>query len=252
MGWHEGFFTGLHADVWRWAIPDEVTAAQCDFLRGALGLATGARVLDVPCGHGRHANMLAAQGHRVTGVDISQDLLAMARQEAEEQDLTADYRRGDMVDLAAALDPGAAFDAAICLGNSIPVLDRLALMAFLDGLARAVRPGGRLGLDIGLAAENLYPGFEERTWLPIGETGHILAIENSFDAAEGRIDAAYLAIAADGRREERHATMWVYTVAELRAYLSAAGFDTIHVTADIEGTPFELGANECWIVAERR
>ncbi|MGH9795547.1 MAG: class I SAM-dependent methyltransferase [Candidatus Acidiferrales bacterium] len=44
-----------------------------------LGLRRGARVLDVPCGFGRHALVLARCGYRVTGVDISPELLAQAR-----------------------------------------------------------------------------------------------------------------------------------------------------------------------------
>ncbi len=42
-------------------------------------LRPGARILDVPCGTGRHAGPLAAAGHRVTGIDTSPVQLATAR-----------------------------------------------------------------------------------------------------------------------------------------------------------------------------
>jgi SAM-dependent methyltransferase len=252
MVWYEDFFTGLHAELWREAVPEAMTAAECDFLARALGLGPGAAVLDVPCAHGRHAVDLAGRGHRVTAVDISADLLAMGQEMAAAAGVTVDWRRGDMTRLDAVLDGAADFDAALCLGNSLPVLDRDGLAAYLADIAGALRPGGRLAIDIGLAAESLYPGFEERPWLPVGEGSFLLAIENAFDAAEGRIDATYTVIAADGRRDSRTCTLWVYTVAEIRAALTRAGLEAVQVTADIEGTPFTLGAEACWIIAERR
>jgi SAM-dependent methyltransferase len=44
-----------------------------------LGVRRGARVLDVPCGFGRHSILLARRGYRVTGVDFGPELLAQAR-----------------------------------------------------------------------------------------------------------------------------------------------------------------------------
>src|ERR1041385_3961471 len=45
-----------------------------------LGLPSGARILDVPCGQGRHAHLLAEAGFLVDGVDLSATLLARARE----------------------------------------------------------------------------------------------------------------------------------------------------------------------------
>jgi cyclopropane fatty-acyl-phospholipid synthase-like methyltransferase len=59
-----------------------------------LGLHAGARVLDVPCGQGRHAHLLAEAGFRVDGLDFSKELLARARARGVGPSLH--YRRGDM------------------------------------------------------------------------------------------------------------------------------------------------------------
>ncbi len=80
--WWNGFFTGLFADFWRAVIPAEHTLAEVDFLEKVLALAPGSRVLDVPCGHGRHSLELARRGYRVTGLDFSTDLLGSARESA--------------------------------------------------------------------------------------------------------------------------------------------------------------------------
>ena len=50
------FFRGLALEFWRNAVSAEQTAADVDFIEGELGLAIASRVLDIPCGNGRHSN----------------------------------------------------------------------------------------------------------------------------------------------------------------------------------------------------
>src|SRR5713101_2027466 len=59
-----------------------------------LGLSSGSRVLDVPCGQGRHAHLLAEAGFDVDGLDYSAELLAVARKRGTASNLR--YTRGDM------------------------------------------------------------------------------------------------------------------------------------------------------------
>src|SRR5437660_10340161 len=54
------------------------------------GLKEGTRVLDLACGHGRLANRLAARGAAVTGLDVTERFLEVARADARD--------RGDFVD----------------------------------------------------------------------------------------------------------------------------------------------------------
>ena len=48
------------------------------------------------------------------------------------------------------------------------------------------------------------------------------------------------------------AAHWIVTVAELRALLDQAGFDTVTVMGDLDGGPFTLGDEQVILVAERR
>ena len=50
------------------------------FIEAALSLEPMAQVLDLGCGNGRHAILLAKKGYRVTGIDYSQGALEMARE----------------------------------------------------------------------------------------------------------------------------------------------------------------------------
>lgn len=52
------------------------------------------RVLDLGCGHGRHVVMLAEQGYEVSGIDISDVAIGVARDWVAQMGLRADLRTG--------------------------------------------------------------------------------------------------------------------------------------------------------------
>jgi cyclopropane fatty-acyl-phospholipid synthase-like methyltransferase len=58
--WYEDFFTELPNEFWRRVTAPEWTASDVAFIEGRLGLARGSRILDVPCGSGRHTVALTA------------------------------------------------------------------------------------------------------------------------------------------------------------------------------------------------
>src|SRR3989454_9019472 len=88
--WFKSFFGEDYFEIYRDAFPAEHTAAQVDGIVSLLGLDTGARVLDLACGHGRHAILLAKRGFDVTGYDLSEVFLERARADAEAEGVTAD------------------------------------------------------------------------------------------------------------------------------------------------------------------
>ena len=102
----------------------------------------GARVLDAGCGGGLLSEALAARGARVTGIDLTPQLIEVAKLHLHESGLDVDYRVQGAEDLARA-EPEA-FDVACCLELIEHVPDPAAL---LRALADLLRPGGALVLS---------------------------------------------------------------------------------------------------------
>jgi SAM-dependent methyltransferase len=243
--WWDGFFTGLMAELWQTVIPPEATSAEVEFFERVLELPPGARVLDVPCGHGRHALELARKGYRVTGVDGSPELLGAAERRAAREAVAVELHFRDMRDLPWSGE----FDAAFCAGNSFGYFEPPGDRVFLEAVARALHPKGRFLLDSGWIAECLFPEFRER--LDLESAGIRFEVENRYEPRTGCVESRFTATRGD-RRESRPGRHRVYTCAGLIALLSEVGFDEFETFGTPAGDPFVLGSHRLLLLARRR
>jgi 2-polyprenyl-6-hydroxyphenyl methylase/3-demethylubiquinone-9 3-methyltransferase len=124
----EGDFRPLH----------DINPVRLDYIRERVPL-EGARVLDVGCGGGILTEALAACGATVTGIDMAEGPLAVARLHALEAGSNAEYLASTAEALAAAR--GAEFDVVTCLEMLEHVPDYASTMA---ACAELTRPGGQL------------------------------------------------------------------------------------------------------------
>lgn len=142
-----GDFTELkrrHAGVWSDGPYEAVADTIADVhvaLVDALEPRPGERWLDLACGPGPVAELAAAAGARVTGIDLSPRLIEVARSRAAAAGHAIDYAVGDCENLAGVED--ACFDV---VSSSVGVMFAPDHEATARELARVTRPGGRVGL----------------------------------------------------------------------------------------------------------
>jgi len=105
-----------------------------------IGDPRGLNVLDVACGEGFYTRMMRERGAaHVTGLDVSHRMVELARAQEAQHRLGIEYVVGD----ARALPDTRQFDLVMAAYLLNYARDRQALEAMYEGLARAVRPGGR-------------------------------------------------------------------------------------------------------------
>jgi SAM-dependent methyltransferase len=121
------------------SIADTITDVHRD-VADAMAAQPGERVLDLGCGTGGVAELLAATGADVVGIDLSPVLIETARERAAERGLPIDYRVGDCERLDV---EDASFDA---VGSSVGTMFSPDHAATASELARITKPGGRLAL----------------------------------------------------------------------------------------------------------
>jgi len=127
---------------------DKDYAAEADYVHSLIQrFAPGARaLLELGCGTGKHARLLAGRGYRVHGVEVSADMLARAReQQAEDgRDGGLTFTQGDI----RAVRLGETFDVVISLFHVFSYMSTNDDLAAAFATARAhLRPGGILIFD---------------------------------------------------------------------------------------------------------
>jgi cyclopropane fatty-acyl-phospholipid synthase-like methyltransferase len=243
--WYTDFFTELPNAFWRAAVPAEATRAEVDFLERAGRLRPGSRVLDFPCGSGRHSLELARRGHRVTGLDVSAEAIEHGRNSARAEGLDVDLRVGDM----ACVPIDLRVDLAICMGNSFGYLEHAGTVRFLADLACIVEPGGALVIDSGFVAESMLPNLQMDE--PPMTLGGIEADSvNEYDAANSRW-ITHFTFRRGGQVHRGTSVQHVYTSAELVRMVRAAGFAQPTLYADPAGAPYAVAAPRLLLVARR-
>ncbi len=116
-----------------WGIPTE---KEVEFIAGYLK--PSARVLDLACGGGRHALALARMGYRVTGIEIGQYPLELARIRAQKAGLDIEFIKKDILQL----EYQKTFDLAFLICGQIGHCNPEQAQAIFDKSARALVDSG--------------------------------------------------------------------------------------------------------------
>jgi SAM-dependent methyltransferase len=227
--WYDGYFEREWLDEIALQAPAERTELQVAFLLERLEAAPGRRVLDLACGHGRISLPLARAGWRVTGLDLSERSLALAREASEREGLEIEWVRGDMRE-----PPPGPFDAAISVFTSFGYFaDEAENQRVLDAVAAALAPGGLFLIDtvnlLGLVKRYRERGFEQT------ESGALFLQEHEFDVLAGRNRARWTFVREDGSRSELVHSVRTYTPHELAVMLARAGLEVAGAWGDFEG-----------------
>ncbi len=234
--WHEMeavMFTATRLDAARREIPEVLALA---------GVSAPCRVLDMPCGPGRHSAALAALGHQVVGVDRTARYLDAARLRAP----TATFVQADMRTFER---PGA-FDLVVNLFSSFgyfpdPDDDRAQLQRFHASL----REGGKLLMELNgkeTLAKILQPS---RAWEL--DDGTLLIEQVKVLPGWTHTETRWTLVQPDGTRTDQTFVLRQYSGAVLRGLLLRVGFRQVALYGALDGRPYDHEAVRLVVVATR-
>jgi len=191
-------------------VPAEHTQNEVEFVRRHLPLPRYSRLLDVACGTGRHARVLADAGYSVLGVDRSRELVL----EAARGEPRASFQVLDMRQLAQL--PGS-FDGVLNLWHSFGFYDEETNRAVLEAFRDRLRRRGRVILD-------LY-NREHAVSRPLTEQArrHDVSIETRRTWLGPRLKLELFYDGVPGDRFDWH----LYSPEELAAVCDEVGFDIV-------------------------
>jgi SAM-dependent methyltransferase len=229
--WFRGFFDAAYVRHLRGQWSDAVTRRQVAFVTRALRLRAGSRVLDVPCGFGRHARLLARRGMRVVGVDRSPAMLAEARRHGPQPGLT--FVRADMRRLAYACE----FDAVLNLYTSFGYFSPRENLDVLRRMARALKPGGRILVD---HRDREFDATLPGRWWDRAPDGTLVLQKMTLHRGTGRWSGEWTFVSPGGRPSVRALRHYVYTLAQWKRMFRAAGLRVTGAWSGF-GRPYRAG-----------
>ena len=243
--WYDGFFEGEWLDEIALARGEERTGAEGLFVRDALGLQPGERLLDLACGHGRISLALARAGVRVTGVDLSPRSLELARDSAAREGLEVDFVRSDMREI----EFDGEFDAAINVFTSFGYFeDEAEDQRVLDAVGRALRPGGRFLIDV-INLLGFGRRYQPRRW---EETASgVVLTDGEYDFLRGRNSETWTFLKGDGSRTALVHSVRAYTPHELAQMLERAGLVVTASWGDWDGSPLSFDSRRLILRADK-
>jgi SAM-dependent methyltransferase len=246
----ERFFRETWPTISQALEPEAGARGAVRWIIGVTGLKPGARVLDSPCGFGRHAVAFARSGYKVTGVDFNETELGRAREASREAGVVADFVGADMRDT----DFASEFDLAVNLEQSIGYFTDDEDRQLIDRFWRALVPGGAFVLDTrnrDQCVKSLPP--EERRQFE----DWTLRIENAFDPATSRWRARWYRVTSPSPAAGEAGDLLgetdirLYSAHELAGMLRPERWSRVEVYGGLDGTPFSFDAPRLVLVARK-
>ncbi|MDQ2666881.1 MAG: class I SAM-dependent methyltransferase [Gemmatimonadota bacterium] len=243
--WWESYFDAHYLLEYEPIFTEERDRREVSRLIDVLALPTGSRILDVPCGQGRHAHPLAEAGYRVDGIDYSQHLIDKAR--ARGTGPTLKYVRGDMRMLPARWS--GKFDAVVNLFTSFGFFtDARDDAKTMAEFARVLKPDGVLVWHGG-SRDGVMAKFLSRDWWK-SDDGTMIGHERSFDPLSGilSIETSWEGTSGSGSRSHR---IRLYTASRLAELCLDAGLIVEQSYAGFHNRALTRRSGEMMLVARK-
>ncbi len=227
---------------------------QLDWLWQKLALFKNAHLFDVTCGPGLYAIKFAKRGCRVIGVDFNAAAIAYAKDLALSERVASKCTFIEQ-DVRQLNYDGENFDAAILLYGQLDSFARQEAETLLQQIAYALKPGGKLCIEIlnqaevdktdstwwftddqGLWADDPFLHLGERFW---------------YEDEQMSVERYYIVHLETGEMDEVFMCTQTYSVEDITEMMQAAGFSSVQAYPAWDGLPLYDATEWMVYVAEK-
>jgi SAM-dependent methyltransferase len=244
--WSVTYFGKEHFDIYSPMLLEERTAREVEGIVKLLDLPRGSRILDLACGHGRHAIPLAQWGFQVTGQDLSELFLERARAETQARGATIRWVHSDMRKIPFVDELDAIINIFTAFGYFESDTEDEQV---LHQVHKALRPGGHFLLDL-MHRDAMVRRFQPFD-LSRRDDGLVVTEERHFDQLAGRTTVRVTLFYPDGRRTELGHVVRSYTLTELAGMLGRSALEVQATYGGLDGSPLTLDSRRLVVIAQK-
>ncbi|HTS18008.1 MAG TPA: class I SAM-dependent methyltransferase [Verrucomicrobiae bacterium] len=226
-------------------LTDEQTRVELRFLREKFGVDMATSLLDLACGHGRHANALARESLQIVGLDTNSKFLELARkQSASETIRNVTFLHKDIRQL----EYFAEFERAMMLNTVFGLFTDDENCDLLRRINAALKPSGLLCFDV-INRDTILVDFHPDHIFE--KEGNFLLDRCSFDERTGRVTNKRIYL-KDGRMTHAHFSIRLYNYTEIADLLTGTRFEIVDAFADWHGNPMDYRSKKIVIIARKK
>ena len=244
--WYVDFFRNDYLQVYDHQFTAERAEKEVAFAEQALQLRPGSRVLDLCCGQGRHSVLFATHGFQVTGIDLNPSYLELTQNAARAACVKLETVVADMREIPSLNQ----FDAIVNMYSSFGYLESEAEdLRVLESAARALKPGGRLLLDM-LNREWAVANYVQNDWHK-GSDGTLYVERRDLDLAASSMHVSFTIVGPDGqRRDSVGHHIRLYTLTEITRLLQHVGLSVSAVFGGFDSESYAINTRRMIVLAQ--
>lgn len=228
---------------YRDVLTPEKLQQEIDFLVKYTHLDHSKHILDLACGHGRHANVLSQMGHQVVGVDVSPGFLEIAKRDAENKNLNVEFRRQDMRDL----HDREVFDRVISMFTALGYFDDDQNEVVFKNIYNALKSGGIFCFD-SHNRDTFLTYFQPVSM--VEREGNYLIDQRTYDTLSG-FSKTKRTVIYKGATKNFNFDVRLYNPTELTTLFKKIGFSTVDFYGNWEGKSISAETKRMIVVAKK-
>jgi len=203
----------------------------------------GAKVLDMACGRGRHAILLARRGFHVTGIDLSRSAIETARKMALVESISIEFKTGDMRESP----------CTACFGLVVNLFTSFGYFDEDEENARAVRAMAESLVVGGWLVQDFMNGeYWSKNFVPYDERSEDgMVLKQRRWVERDRLNKEITIIKDDGSEQKFNESVRLFGLNDFEQMHAGAGLKVEHVFGDSDGRAYDDESQRLIIFSKR-